>query len=175
MLAAGFLTALGVERVNATSRIGDRTPEAALLVVVISGTIAARRRAPRTGFLISIAEDIDLVAQAADGLQAVELCISTSPDVALMDMWMPEIDRIEATPADHRGRPGERLPAQARLAGAADRLIDAVRTLAAGEALLDPAVTLTWWPNPSATACTPACTGPAGRLSHCRGKCSPIS
>ena len=52
-LAAAFLAALGAERVNAASAIGDRWPESALLAVVIAGTVAARRRAPLSAFLIS--------------------------------------------------------------------------------------------------------------------------
>ena len=111
--------------------------------------------------VLTSADDIDVVAQAADGLQAVELCLSTSPDVVLMDVRMPGIDGIEAT----RRIVAAGLPARvlvlttfhhddyvwgALQAGASgfllkraspERLIDAVRTLAVGEALLDPAVT----------------------------------
>jgi signal transduction histidine kinase len=52
-LATGFLVALGVERVNSASQIGDRWPQSALLAVVIAGAVAVRRRAPLTAFLIS--------------------------------------------------------------------------------------------------------------------------
>ena len=53
VLATGFLVALGLERVNSASQIGDRWPLSALLVVVIAGAVAARRRAPLTAFLVS--------------------------------------------------------------------------------------------------------------------------
>ena len=111
--------------------------------------------------VLTSADDIEVVAQAADGLQAVELCRATAPDVVLIDVRMPGIDGIEAT----RRIVAADLPTRvlvlttfhhddyvwgALQAGASgfllkrsspERLIDAVRTLAAGEALLDPAVT----------------------------------
>ena len=52
----------------------------------------------RTGFrLILTARGIDVVGEAADGAEAVELARSTQPDVVLMDVRMPRMDGIEAT------------------------------------------------------------------------------
>ncbi|MGF1425706.1 response regulator [Kitasatospora sp. LaBMicrA B282] len=106
-------------------------------------------------------DGIEVVGEAADGLQAVELCRTAGPDVVLMDVRMPGIDGVEAT----RRIVAARLPTRvlvlttfhhddyvwgALRAGAAgfllkrvppERLIDAVRTLAGGESVLDPAVT----------------------------------
>lgn len=42
-------------------------------------------------------DDMEVVAQAADGVAAVRLSGETSPDVILMDLVMPEMDGIEAT------------------------------------------------------------------------------
>jgi len=42
-------------------------------------------------------DDLKLVAEAANGLQAVELCDEILPDVILMDLMMPEMDGIAAT------------------------------------------------------------------------------
>ncbi|QMU73893.1 response regulator transcription factor [Streptacidiphilus sp. P02-A3a] len=104
---------------------------------------------------------VEVVGEAADGLLAVELCRTTTPDVVLMDVRMPGVDGVEATRRIVRaGLPTRVLVLTtfhhdeyvwgALRAGAAgfllkraspERLIDAVRTLAAGESVLDPAVT----------------------------------
>ena len=41
--------------------------------------------------------DIELVAEAVDGRQAIELCDELQPDVVLMDLMMPEMNGIAAT------------------------------------------------------------------------------
>jgi len=40
---------------------------------------------------------LDLVAEAASGLEAVRLCLELQPDVVLMDLVMPEMDGVETT------------------------------------------------------------------------------
>ena len=111
--------------------------------------------------VLGTASDLTVVAEAADGLQAVELCRQHTPDVVLMDVRMPGIDGIEATRRVVAALPEVRVLVLttfqhdeyvwgALRAGASgfllkraspERLLDAVRTVAAGEALLDPAVT----------------------------------
>ncbi|MFC9330004.1 response regulator [Kitasatospora sp. NPDC057015] len=106
-------------------------------------------------------DGIEVVGQAADGLQAVELCRTLLPDVVLMDVRMPGIDGIEATRRIVADGLATRVLVLttfhhdeyvwgALRAGAGgfllkraspERLVDAVRTLAAGQALLDPAIT----------------------------------
>ncbi|MEU6658302.1 response regulator transcription factor [Streptomyces sp. NPDC046821] len=53
----------------------------------------------RSGFraLLDLEEDIEVVAEAADGAEAVALAREQLPDVALVDVQMPVVDGIEAT------------------------------------------------------------------------------
>jgi DNA-binding NarL/FixJ family response regulator len=53
----------------------------------------------RAGFraLLNAEPDIEVVAEAADGVEAVRLAQQTGPDVVLMDIRMPGVDGLEAT------------------------------------------------------------------------------
>lgn len=53
----------------------------------------------RSGFamVLSVEDDIEVVGEAADGLDAIAQARATRPDVVLMDVQMPRMDGIEAT------------------------------------------------------------------------------
>ena len=105
--------------------------------------------------------DIEVVGEAADGGSAVEVVEATQPDVVLMDVRMPDVDGIEGARRVLARCPGVRVVVlttfdedeyveAALRAGVSgfllkvappERLIDAVRTVAAGGGLLDPGVT----------------------------------
>jgi DNA-binding NarL/FixJ family response regulator len=115
----------------------------------------------REGFrLILELAGLEVVGEAADGAQALELARRLTPDVVLMDVRMPNMDGIEATRRiGLAGLPPKVLVLttfdldehvyDALRAGASgfllkdverERLVDAVRTVAAGESLLAPSV-----------------------------------
>jgi DNA-binding NarL/FixJ family response regulator len=117
----------------------------------------------RSGFrmILEARDDFDVVGEAANGREAVELAAVTSPDVILMDVRMPELDGVEATRLTLSHGSTARVlilttfdldeyVVRAIRAGASgfllkdvppQQLVDAIRVVAAGEALLAPTVT----------------------------------
>jgi DNA-binding NarL/FixJ family response regulator len=131
--------------------------------VTIRVLVADDQSMVRAGFRMLLAgqEDIDVVAEAGNGLEAIEKAERFHPDVILMDIRMPELDGLEATrrilAADSSARvlvlttfDLDEYVYEALRAGASgfvlkdeppEQLIAAIRTVAAGDALLSPAVT----------------------------------
>jgi DNA-binding NarL/FixJ family response regulator len=133
---------------------------------MITVVVADDQELVRTGFALILGSDpgVEVVAQAADGAQALAAARQHRPDVVLMDIRMPLMDGIEATrritsePALTGVRvlvvttfDGDEYVVDALRAGASgfllkdtppEELIHAVTVVAAGEALLAPAVTL---------------------------------
>ena len=125
----------------------------------------------RAGFrmILEAQSDIEVVAEAADGNEAVRSTRRHRPDVVLMDIRMPGVDGLEATRQLLRPSSGERTVVgepprivilttfdldeyvyAALQAGAAgfllkdvspEHLVGAVRTVAIGDALLAPSIT----------------------------------
>ena len=124
--------------------------------------IADDQRVVREGLsmLVALIDDVEVVAMASDGAEAVRLAEAHHPDVVLMDLRMPDLDGIAAT-----ARLREQLPAARVLvlttyadedaivpalrAGArgyltkdasAEQIEAAIRAVHAGQTHLDPAV-----------------------------------
>ncbi len=112
--------------------------------------------------LIDFQPDLEVVGEAADGIEAVEVVTRLRPDVVLMDVRMPRCDGIEASRRVLGSVPDVAVVvlttfdedaslAEALRAGVSgfllktappEQLLHAIRTVAAGNGLLDPAVTL---------------------------------
>ncbi|HMN98186.1 MAG TPA: response regulator transcription factor [Miltoncostaeaceae bacterium] len=117
----------------------------------------------RAGFrmILRAERDVEVVAEAGDGAEAVAAARELGPDVVLMDIRMPEVDGIEATRAIVRDMTSPRVLVLttfdldeyvfgALRAGASgfllkdapeDQLTSAIRVVAAGGSLFAPSVT----------------------------------
>jgi DNA-binding NarL/FixJ family response regulator len=131
--------------------------------VSVRVAIADDQALVREGFrmILDAREDIDVVGEASDGAEAVELVARVEPDVVLMDVRMPGVDGLEATTQIVASGSSAKIIIlttydldeyvfTALRAGASgfllkdvrpQELADAVRVVAGGDALLAPTVT----------------------------------
>jgi DNA-binding NarL/FixJ family response regulator len=131
---------------------------------VISVVIADDQELVREGLrtIIGAQEDMTIVGEASTGAEAIRVVRESQPDVAVIDVRMPDLDGIEATrqilqPGDLRTRvlmlttfDLDEYVYQALRAGASGfmlkdvprrQLIEGIRTVAEGDGLLAPAIT----------------------------------
>jgi DNA-binding NarL/FixJ family response regulator len=147
---------------------------------IVRVLIADDQALVRAGFkmILDAEDDLDVVGEAADGLEAVELAKRLKPDVVLMDIRMPQLDGIEATRRVIAldGTPPVRVLMlttfdlneyvyEALRAGASgfllkdvppEQLAAGIRVVAEGEALLAPSITKRLIQEFASGAVTPA-------------------
>jgi DNA-binding NarL/FixJ family response regulator len=130
--------------------------------------------------LLNEQEDFEIVGEATDGPEAVQLCTQVAPDIALIDLSMPTMDGIKVMELVHAQCPDVRLIAltrhddqsfvgRAMSAGAvgyvlkqsaSTELISAIRMVAAGTRYVAPSIRM-GSPPPSGTRCAiPAAAAP---------------
>jgi len=118
--------------------------------------------------LLDIEKDIDVVGQAKDGREALEVCAKSTPDVLVTDIEMPGMTGLELTVAVRKALPKTRViilttfarPGYLRRAldsrasgyllkdAPAEQLADAVRRVHAGGRVIDPALAQEAWSDP---------------------------
>jgi DNA-binding NarL/FixJ family response regulator len=136
----------------------EQAPSSPITIV-----LADDQRLVRTGLraILDSEPDLDVVAEAGDGREALQLVARHHPTVALLDVRMPQLDGLTAAREVIGGYPGTHVVIlttfdadeyvyEALRAGAsgfllkdapAEQLVTAIRCAASGDALIDPAVT----------------------------------
>ena len=110
--------------------------------------------------IMSIEQDMEVVGEASDGVEAVKLAARLHPDIVIMDIMMPKLDGVAATAEIRKRNPDTRILIlttfgtsedlrRALAAGATGalvkdsaqtELVDAIRRCAAGEKTISPAI-----------------------------------
>lgn len=134
--------------------------------------------------LLNDQPDMEVIAQATTGRQAVRLVRECRPDIAVLDLSMPDMAGMEAAQQIHAGCPATRVIALSRQAdpncarralragvagfvpkrSAAEALIEAIRIVARGECYVEPTLAAEVFPLPGIEAANDRVG--EGRLSY---------
>jgi DNA-binding NarL/FixJ family response regulator len=143
---------------HAPPKVGKKNPAKKLRIILADDHTILRQG---LNALIDSQPDMEVVAEAANGVEAIEKAKQQMPDVVIMDIGMPEMDGAQATEFLKRELPQIKILAltvqedtgylsQMLKAGAsgyvlkraaADELINAIRIVASGGHYLDPELT----------------------------------
>jgi DNA-binding NarL/FixJ family response regulator len=136
----------------------DESGRAPRVRILIAEDQALVRRG--TTVLLSMEQDMEVVGQACDGIEAVAMAVELRPDVVLMDLHMPRLSGVAATREIARSLPGTQVLVLTTLnddetvfeavrAGAhgyllkdvtEQELLDTIRALRRGESRLTPQI-----------------------------------
>jgi DNA-binding NarL/FixJ family response regulator len=172
-----------------------RSPAGRRAGMIISVLVVDDQAMVRAGFrmLLSGEDDIEVIAEASNGLEAVDKAARFRPTVVLMDIRMPQLDGLEATrrilATDNSARililttfDLDEYVFEALRSGASgfvleddppEQLLAAIRVVAGGEALLSPAITKRVIKQ-SARIPRPEPPRPARRTDRARAGCVPL-
>lgn len=84
----------------------NQAPGRKIRVLLADDSAVARNQLAQ---LLRLQTDVEVVGQAGNGLEAVQMVLQLQPDVVVMDVTMPVLDGIEATYCIHQGLPSVRV------------------------------------------------------------------
>lgn len=91
---------------DATGSTGAEPPSRLVRVLVVDDHAILREG---IASLLSMEPDLQIVGQACDGIQAVEMALALRPDVVIMDVTLPRLNGPQATALIMRGLPQTRV------------------------------------------------------------------